>query len=234
MSAPIQLYYWPTPNGWKISIMLEELGIPYDVRFLDIGKGEQFAPDFLKISPNNRMPAIVDPDGPDNRPISIFESGAILQYLGRKFARFYPTDEARRVDVEQWLFWQVGGLGPMAGQAHHFRQYSAEKIPYAIERYTREVQRLYGVMERRLATQDYLARDYSIADIACVGWIIPHEKQGQHLDQFPRLKTWFHTIMERPAVIRGMAIGRIERERIDFATDEAARAVLFGHAPATR
>jgi GST-like protein len=149
-TAPIELYYWPTPNGWKITIMLEELGVPYEVKYVNIGKGEQFEPDFLKISPNNRMPAIVDPEGPDGKPISVFESGAILQYLGRKFGRFYPAEERARVEVEQWLFWQMGGLGPMAGQAHHFRQYAPEQVPYAIARYTNEVNRLYGVMNRRL------------------------------------------------------------------------------------
>ena len=165
-TKPIELYYWPTPNGWKITIMLEELGVPYEVKYVNIGKGEQFEPSFLKIAPNNRMPAIIDPEGPDGKPISIFESGAILQYLGRKFGKFYPADERTRVEVEQWLFWQVGGLGPMAGQAHHFRQYAPEKLPYAVDRYTNEVNRLYGVMNKRLADREFLAGDYSIADMA--------------------------------------------------------------------
>ncbi len=217
MSDTLELYYWPTPNGWKITSMLEELGVSYRVNFIDIGKGEQFEPAFLKISPNNRIPALIDPRGPDGKPISIFESGAILQYLGRKFGRFYAADERRRAEIEQWLFWQVGGLGPMAGQAHHFRQYAPDPINYAIERYTREVERLYGVLERRLADRDYLAGEYSIADIACVGWIVPHEKQGQDLIHFPRLKRWFDTVMARPAVVRGMAVGRQERERTNFA-----------------
>ncbi|RWX74760.1 glutathione S-transferase family protein [Neorhizobium lilium] len=228
MSAPIELYYWPTPNGWKISIMLEELGIPYEVRFVDIGKGEQFEPAFLQISPNNRMPAIVDPDGPEGRSISIFESGAILQYLGRKFGRFYPGDDRARTEVDQWLFWQVGGLGPMAGQAHHFHQYAPEPIAYAIDRYTAEVRRLYGVIDRRLADREYLGGAYSIADIACVGWIVPYEKQGQNLANFLHLKRWFDAVLARPAVIRGMAVGRQERERTDFAKDRKARAMLFG------
>ena len=150
MSKPIELYFWPTPNGYKIPIMLEECGLPYDIRLVDIGKGDQFKPEFLAISPNNRMPAIVDPDGPGGAPISVFESGAILQYLGRKTGRFYPAEERARVEVEQWLYWQVGGLGPMAGQCHHFRNYASEKIPYAIDRYVNEVHRLYGVMEKRL------------------------------------------------------------------------------------
>ncbi len=176
---PIELYYWPTPNGWKISIMLEECGLPYVVRPVDISKGEQFAPQFLKISPNNRMPAIVDPDGPGGRPISVFESGAILQYLGRKTGKFYPRDERARVAVDEWLFWQMGGLGPMAGQAIHFRRYAPEPIPYALARYTDEVNRLYGVMNTRLAEREFLAGRYSIADIACVGWVRLAERQGR-------------------------------------------------------
>ncbi len=223
---PIELYYWPTPNGWKISIMLEETDLPYEVRFVNIGKGEQFEPEFLKISPNNRMPAIVDPDGPDGRPISIFESGAILQYLGRKTGRFYPADERRRVEVDEWLFWQVGGLGPMAGQAHHFRQYAPEKIQYGIDRYTNEVNRLYGVMNRRLAERDYLAGEYSIADIASVGWVRSYKNQGQDLEDFPHLKRWFEAIMARPAVVRGLEIGREHRRNL--ADDKDAQKVLFG------
>lgn len=229
MTSPIHLYYWPTPNGWKISILLEELGTPYDVTFVDIGKGEQFEPEFLKISPNNRMPAIVDPDGPNGQPVSVFESGAILQYLGRKFSRFYPSDEVERIEVEQWLFWQIDGLGPMAGQAHHFRQYAPEPSLEAIDRYTKEVRRLYGVMDRQLTDRDYLGGSYSIADIACVGWIVPHEKHGQDLSDFPHLKRWFEAVMNRPAVERGMAVGRNERERTDFINDQKAQAVLFGH-----
>ena len=176
---PIELYYWPTPNGWKISIMLEECGLPYNVHSVDIGKGDQFKPDFLAISPNNKMPAIVDPDGPGGQPISIFESGAILQYLGRKTGQLYPSDERARVEVDQWLFWQMAGLGPMAGQTHHFRIYAPEPIPYAVERFTKETARLYGVMDRRLADREFLAGDYSIADIACVGWGSCWERQAQ-------------------------------------------------------
>lgn len=217
MTSQLQLHYWPTPNGWKVTIMLEELGVPYDVNFVDIVNGDQFDPAFLTISPNNRIPALVDPHGPNGEPLSIFESGAILQYLGRKFGRFYPIDDARRSRVDQWLFWQVGGLGPMAGQAHHFRDYAPERINYAIDRYTKEVTRLYRVLERQLAGNDYLAGDHSIADIACVGWIVPHEKQGQDLRQFPRLKRWFETVMARPAVQRGIFVGRAQRERTDFA-----------------
>jgi GST-like protein len=158
MSLPIELHYWPTPNGWKVSIMLEECGLPYEVKYVDILKGDQFEPDFLRIAPNNRMPAIVDPDGPDGEPVSVFESGAILQYLGRKTGQFYPQDERARIKVDEWLFWQVGGLGPMCGQAHHFRFYAREELPYAIERYTNEVARLYGVMNRQLADQDLSRR----------------------------------------------------------------------------
>ena len=229
MAAPIELYYWPTPNGWKITIMLEELGVPYEVKYVNIGRGEQFKPEFLAISPNNRMPAIIDPEGPDGKPISVFESGAILQYLGRKFGKFYPSGERERVEVEQWLFWQVGGLGPMAGQAHHFRQYAPEKIQYGIDRYTNEVNRLYGVMDKRLADRDYLAGDYSIADMACIGWVIPHKNQGQDLDEFPNLKAWFERMMARPAVQKGVEIGKEERERqASLAEDQEAQKILFG------
>ncbi|GHD06659.1 glutathione S-transferase N-terminal domain-containing protein [Tianweitania populi] len=225
-TKPIELHYWPTPNGWKVSIMLEELGIPYDLKLVNIGKGEQFEPLFLAISPNNRMPAIVDPEGPDGKPISVFESGAILQYLGRKFGKFYPTDERQRVEVDQWLFWQMGGLGPMAGQAHHFRQYAPEKIEYGINRYTNEVNRLYGVMNKRLADRDFLAGEYSIADMACVGWIKPHKNQGQDLNDFPNLKRWYEAVNARPAVERGLAVAN--EARSNLADDKDAQKVLFG------
>ncbi|MBB3978669.1 GST-like protein [Rhizobium azooxidifex] len=228
MTKPIELFFWPTPNGYKITIMLEELGVPYEVKYINIGKGEQFAPDFLKIAPNNRMPAIIDPDGPGGAPISVFESGAILQYLGRKYGRFYPKDERVRVQVEEWLFWQMGGLGPMAGQAHHFRQYAPEKIEYGIDRYTNEVNRLYGVMDRRLADHEYLAGDYSIADMASIGWVRPYENQGQTLEDFPNLKRWFDAILARPAVQRGIEVGREERERqASLADDKEAQKILF-------
>ncbi|ASY68156.1 glutathione S-transferase N-terminal domain-containing protein [Sinorhizobium fredii] len=229
MTAPIELYYWPTPNGWKITIMLEELDVPYVVKYINIGRGDQFAPDFLKIAPNNRMPAIVDPDGPGGAPISIFESGAILQYLGRKYGKFYPADERARVEVEQWLFWQVGGLGPMAGQAHHFRQYAPERIQYGIDRYTNEVNRLYGVMNKRLADRPFLAGDYSIADMAAIGWVIPHENQGQDLNDFPNLKRWFDAMLARPAVQKGIEVGKEERARQkSLAEDQEAQKILFG------
>lgn len=225
-TKPIELHYWPTPNGFKVSIMLEELGAPYEVRYVNIGRGEQFEPEFLKIAPNNRIPAIVDPDGPGGEPISIFESGAILQYLGRKFGAFYPADERARVEVEQWLFWQMGGLGPMAGQAHHFRQYAPEKIPYGIERYTNECNRLYGVLNKRLADREFIAGEYSIADMASVGWIRPYKNQGQELEDFPHLKRWFDTMMARPAVQRGIELGQEHRRNI--AGDKEAQKILFG------
>ncbi len=226
-AKPIELYYWPTPNGWKISIMLEECGLPYVVRPVDISKGEQFAAEFLAISPNNRMPAIVDPAGPGERSISVFESGAILQYLGRKTGKFYPREERARVAVEEWLYWQVGGLGPMAGQAVHFRRYAPQEIFYAIARYTDEVNRLYGVMDRRLAEHEFLAGRYSIADMAAVGWVRLAERQGQNLGDFPHLKRWFETIRARPAVKRAFAI-RVEAASAVDMRDAKVRAVLFG------
>jgi GST-like protein len=225
---PIELYYWPTPNGWKIAIMLEECKLPYEVRFVDITRGKQFDPAFLKISPNNRMPAIVDPNGPGGKPISVFESGAILQYLGNKTGRFYPRRPRERVEVEQWLYWQVGNLGPMAGQAHHFRHYAQDACAYATTRYTNEVNRIYGVMNERLADRRFLAGRYSIADMACVGWIRPYRRQGQDIEEFPHLKRWFETMMARPAVERAMALGREHRRRIEAVVkDKAAFALLF-------
>lgn len=232
MTQPaIELYYWPTPNGWKISIMLEECGLPYQVRYVDILKGDQFKADFLQIAPNNRMPAIVDADGPGGEPISVFESGAILQYLGNRTGLFYPVDPRQRSAVEQWLYWQMGNLGPMCGQAHHFRFYARDDISYATERYTNEVTRLYGVMNTQLARTEYLAGDYSIADMACIGWIKPHKRQGQNLDDFPNLKRWFDAIMARPAVIAGMALGAEFRGRPeDLKTNDEAYSILFGGA----
>jgi GSH-dependent disulfide-bond oxidoreductase len=223
----IELYYWPTPNGWKISIMLEECGLSYVVRPVDISKGEQFTAQFLAISPNNRIPAIVDPAGPGGRPVSVFESGAILQYLGRKTGKFYPHEERARVAVDEWLYWQVGGLGPMAGQAIHFRRYAPQQIIYAIARYTDEVNRLYGVMDKRLASHEFLAGRYSIADMACVGWVRLGERAGQDLAQFPHLKRWFETIRARPAVKRASAI-RVEAASAVDMRDAKVRAVLFG------
>jgi glutathione S-transferase/GST-like protein len=237
MPAPIELWFWPTPNGRKISIALEEMGLPYEVKPVNIGAGEQFRPEFLAISPNNRMPAIVDPDGPDGRPISVFESGAILQYLGRKSGRFYPSDERARVEVEQWLFWQVGGLGPMAGQTHHFRQYAPamladqRQLAYGAARYTNETNRLYGVLDKRLADRLFVAGDYSIADMAIWPWIVPWKNQGQDLDAFPRLKAWFERVGARPAVQAGQKVGEALRNNALSSRGpegDRARAVLFG------
>ena len=225
---PIQLYYWPTPNGHKITIMLEECGLPYDIIPVNIGKGDQFNPEFLVISPNNRMPAIVDPDGPGGKPIAVFESGAILQYLGRKTGKFYPSDERARVAVDEWLFWQMAGLGPMAGQAHHFRQYAPEKIQYGIDRYTNEVNRLYGVMNARLKANDFLAGDYSIADMASYPWVRPYKNQGQDLAEFPALEAWFQRMRARPAVAKAVKVGEDLRSQYNLSTDKDAQAVLFG------
>lgn len=227
-AKPIDLHYWPTPNGWKITIMLEECGLPYEIKVVNIGKGDQFKPEFLAISPNNRMPAIVDPDGPGGRPISVFESGAILQYLGRKTGKFYPTDERLRVQVEEWLYWQMGGLGPMSGQSNHFRNYAPEKLPYAIKRYVDEVHRLYGVLNNRLADREFLAGDYSIADMACVGWARGWERQGQDISEFPHMKRWLDTLNARPAVQRGFAVREDLRQQSNLATDKDAQKILFG------
>ncbi|OWY05521.1 glutathione S-transferase [Thioclava sp. F1Mire-8] len=213
----IDLFFWPTPNGWKISIALEEMGLPYETHLVDIGKGEQFQPEFLKISPNNRMPAIIDRDGPDGEPVSIFESGAILQYVARKTGQFYGETERDRIAVDEWLFWQVGGLGPMAGQAHHFLKYApklepSQDLPYAKDRYRAETGRLYGVMDRRLAENRYLAGDfYSIADMASWGWASLWEGQEQTLDDKPNLKRWLDELGERPAVKAGRALAAEKR-----------------------
>lgn len=211
--------------------MLEECGLPYKVIPVNIGQGDQFEPSFLRIAPNNRMPAIVDPAGPNGQAVPVFESGAILQYLGRKTGLYYPQNDPARAEAEQWLFWQMGGLGPMAGQAHHFRQYAPAKIDYGIERYTNEVNRLYGVMDRRLADRDFLAGDYSIADMASWPWVVPYKNQGQDLDDFPNLKKWFERVGNRPAVQRGFAVGRDLRQgTLGDKTKEAeeARKILFG------
>jgi GST-like protein len=228
MAKPIELHFWPTPNGYKITIMLEECGLPYEVRPVDIMRGAQFAPEFLAISPNNRMPAIVDPDGPGGRPIAVFESGAILQYLGRKTGKFYPAGERARVEVDQWLFWQMANLGPKAGEANHFRRYAAaEKQKYATARFVDEVNRLYGVMDRRLRDRPFLAGRYSIADMACVGWIRLAERQGETFAGFPRLTRWLARVRARPAVQRGMHVRVEEASRVDV-NDPKVRAVLFG------
>ncbi|GAB5378629.1 MAG: glutathione S-transferase N-terminal domain-containing protein [Acuticoccus sp.] len=225
---PIDLYYWPTPNGWKVSILLEELGLPYDVHYVNIGAGDQFKPDFLKIAPNNRMPAIVDPEGPDGAPISIFESGAILQYLARKHEKFYGRDERERIAVDEWLMWQMGGFGPMLGQNHHFNTYAPEDIAYAKQRYTDETHRLYGVLDRRLEGREYIADAYSIADMACVGWANGWERQQMDIAEFPNVGGWLERLKARPAVSRGMALGKDEREKMQLATNKDQQAILFG------
>jgi GSH-dependent disulfide-bond oxidoreductase len=223
----IELYYWPTPNGHKITIFLEEAGLDYRIVPVDIGAGDQFKPDFLKIAPNNRMPAIVDPSPADGgEPISVFESGAILLYLAEKTGQFLSTNLHDRKLVLEWLFWQMGGLGPMAGQNHHFTQYAPEKIPYAIDRYVRETNRLYGVLDRQLAGRDYIAGEYSIADMACYPWIVPYERQQQQLDNFPNLQRWFETMRDRPAVIRAYEQGKPYSSRPTV--NEESRKILFG------
>ncbi|MCV2871450.1 glutathione S-transferase N-terminal domain-containing protein [Defluviimonas sp. WL0050] len=231
MTAPIELYYWPTPNGWKISIALEEMGLPYNLNLVNIGAGDQFKPDFLKISPNNRMPAIVDPEGPDGEPISIFESGAILQYLARKSGKFYGSTERERVAVDQWLFWQVGGVGPMAGQAHHFLKYAPslevpQVLPYAQDRYRAEVGRLYGVLDQQLADNRFVAGEFfSIADMALWGWCSGWKGQQQTLDDKPNMKRWLDEVGARPGVQRGRAVANEKRSNLQ--DDRKAQELLF-------
>lgn len=223
----IDLYYWTTPNGHKITIFLEEAGLEFQVIPVNISKGDQFKPEFLAISPNNRMPAIVDHAPADGgAPISVFESGAILQYLAEKTGLFLPADLRGRTETMQWLFWQMGGLGPMAGQNHHFSQYAPERIPYAINRYIDETNRLYGVLDKRLADREYIAGVYSIADMASYPWIVSHKKQQQDLDDFPNLKRWFEAIRARPAVERAYALAQ-QINSAPTVSDEA-RSVLFG------
>jgi GSH-dependent disulfide-bond oxidoreductase len=228
----IQLYYWPTPNGHKITLFLEEAGLPYQIHGVNIGKGDQFKTDFLKISPNNRMPAIIDdePAG-GGSPVSVFESGAILVYLAEKAGKFLPKDVRGRFEVLQWLFWQMGGLGPMAGQNHHFSQYAPEKLPYAIERYVKETSRLYAVLDKRLADREFIAGAYSIADMASYPWIVPYERQSQKLEDFPNLKRWFESIKARPATERAYARAK-EFQTVSPASEEA-RKVLFGQSAST-
>ncbi len=228
----IDLHYWPTPNGHKITIFLEETGLPYRIVAVNIGRGEQFKEDFLAIAPNNRMPAIVDNEPQDGgAPLSVFESGAILMYLADKTGRFLPAQTRLRYDVLQWLFWQMAGLGPMAGQNHHFVGYAQEKLTYAIERYVNETARLYAVLDRRLKGRDYISDSYSIADMACYPWIVPHERQQQKLEDFPNLKRWFETIRARPAVVRAYEKGK----QINTAptVDDEARKFLFGQNAST-
>lgn len=221
----IDLHYWPTPNGWKITIALEEMGLPYRVVPVNIGRGDQFKPEFLAISPNNRMPAIVDDDPPGGgTPVSVFESGAILLYLADKTRSFIPDDLRGRTAVHEWLMWQMGGLGPMLGQANHFANYATEKLPYAIDRYMKETERLFGVMERRLADRDYLAGSYSIADMASVSWARGHERLKIDMAPFPKVARWIARLNERPAVQRGLKVGA----EMSAPLDDEARKVLFG------
>ena len=222
----IEVYSWPTPNGHKVHVMLEECGLPYRAIPVNIGAGEQFVPDFLAISPNNKIPAITDPDGPDGTPISLFESGAILLYLAAKTGRFLPLDIRQRYEVLQWLMFQMGGLGPMLGQAHHFRIYAPDKLPYAIERYSNEAKRLYSVLDRRLAKSRYVGGpDYSIADIAIFPWLRSWKNQGIDWSNHPHVKGWFDEIAARPAVMRGVEVLADLRKPL---TDDQARSVLFG------
>ncbi len=230
MTDPIDFYFWPTPNGWKIAIALEEMQLPYRVHPVNIGAGEQFEPDFLEISPNNKMPAIVDPEGPDGASISVFESGAILLYLARKTGKFYGKNERERVEVDQWLMWQMGGLGPMAGQAHHFLKYAPEMdpphdLPYAKDRYRAETARLYGVLDRRLADRDYVAGDYSIADMAIWPWASLWRGQEQKIEDFPNMQAWLARVKAREAVQKGR--GLLQEKRSDLKADKEAQKVLF-------
>ncbi|MBD2461317.1 glutathione S-transferase N-terminal domain-containing protein [Oscillatoria sp. FACHB-1407] len=228
----IDLYYWATPNGHKITIFLEEAALEYRIVPVNIGAGDQFKPDFLKIAPNNRMPAIVDHAPADSgEPISVFESGAILLYLAEKTGQFLPANVRGRKTVTEWLFWQMGGLGPMAGQNHHFVQYAPEKIPYAIDRYVRETNRLYGVLDRQLQGRAYIAGDYSIADMACYPWIVPYERQQQNLADFPNLQRWFEQMQARPAVVRAYEKG--ETFKSASTMTEESKKILFGQTAAT-
>ncbi len=231
MADPIDLFYWPTPNGWKISIALEEMALPYTLHLVDISAGAQFEPDFLKIAPNNRMPAIIDPDGPDGAPVSLFESGAILQYLARKTGQFYGTTPREQIAVDQWLMWQMGGLGPMAGQAHHFLKYAPamdppNDLPYAKNRYRNETARLYGVMDRQLAKNQYIAGDfYSIADMSVWGWASLWEGQQQTLEDKPHMARWLEEVSARPGVQKGRALAAEKRSNLQ--NDSKAQDLLF-------
>jgi GST-like protein len=230
----IDVHYWTTPNGHKITIFLEETGLPYKIIPVNIGKGEQFAREFLAISPNNRIPAIVDHDPPGGgAPVQVFESGAILVYLAEKTGKFLAKDLRTRTDAMQWLFWQMGNLGPMSGQNNHFSNYAVEKIPYAMDRYRNEVNRLYGVLNRRLADRAYLAGDYSIADMASYPWIVPYERQGQRLEDFPHVKRWFEAIKARPAVERAYAKAKEINPNLGGIRTAEERAILFGQTAAS-
>ncbi len=227
MTQPIELYFWPTPNGHKITIALEEMNLPYTIHYVNIGKGDQFAPDFLKIAPNNKMPAIVDPVSIDGEPLSLFESGAILQYLARKTGLYAGETPRQQAIIEQWLMWQMGGLGPMAGQAHHFLNYAPEDVPYGKKRYKDEVNRLYGVLNKQLEKNEFVAGAYSIADMAIYPWARLWENQAQDSAQFPALKDWLERVATRPGVERGMSVGK-EAPKTNLADDKEAQKILFG------
>lgn len=223
----IELYYWTTPNGHKVTIFLEETGLDYKIFPINISKGDQFNPDFLKFAPNNRIPAIRDLAPADGgAPLGIFESGAILEYLADKTGQFLPKEARQRFNVQQWLYWQMGGLGPMAGQNHHFVQYAPKRIPYAMERYVKETNRLYGVLNKQLEGKDYIAGDYSIADMASYPWVVPYERQQQKLEDFPNLRTWFERMAARPAVQRAYA--KAKEVNSTPTVSEDAKKVLFG------
>ena len=224
----IDIYFWPTPNGYKITVMCEEVGLKYNIIPVNIGAGDQFKPEFLKISPNNRMPAIVDPDGPDGKPIAIFESGAILMYLAEKTGKLMPSDPRGKYNVIQWLMFQMASVGPMLGQAHHFRVYAPEKLEYAIDRYTNEAKRIYNMIDKQLSQTPYIAGDYSIADIAIYPWLVPHNMQGQNLDDFPHLKKWYEGLRARPAVQAGLAAMADQLKNRPPTQDKKAWDTLFG------
>jgi GSH-dependent disulfide-bond oxidoreductase len=230
----IDLYYWTTPNGHKITMFLEETKLPYKIIPINIGKGEQFQADFLAVSPNNRIPALVDhaPEG-GGAPLSVFESGAMLVYLAEKTGKFLPAKGAARYDAMQWLFWQMGGLGPMSGQNNHFKNYAVDKLPYAVDRYLKETNRLYGVLNKRLADREFVAGDYSIADMASYPWIVPWERQGQNIDDFPHLKRWLETIRERPATKRAYELAKEVNPNAGGIRTEEERAILFGQTAAS-
>ncbi|HTJ57484.1 MAG TPA: glutathione S-transferase N-terminal domain-containing protein [Devosiaceae bacterium] len=226
-TKPIDVYYASTPNGHKVTIMLEELGVPYELKFIRIGRGDQFKPEFLAISPNNKIPAIVDPEGPDGTAISIFESGAILKYLGQKFGQFYPTAPREQVKVDEWLFWQMAGFGPMLGQNNHFSRYAPEKVPYAIKRYSDETHRLYRVLNAQLEGKDFITGQYSIADIATIAWSNGYERYGIELAEFPHFAAWNARMNARPAVQRALAIVVPPEQENNLANDKEAQSVLF-------
>jgi GST-like protein len=225
----IDIYFWPTPNGYKITVMCEEVGLKYNIIPVNIGAGDQFKPEFLKISPNNRMPAIVDHDGPDGKPIAIFESGAILMYLAEKTGKLMPSDPRGKYNVIQWLMFQMASVGPMLGQAHHFRVYAPEKLEYAMNRYTNEAKRIYNVIDKKLGETPYLAGDYSIADIATYPWLVPHNMQGQNLDDFPNLRKWYDGLRARPAVQAGFAAMADQLKNRPPTQDKKAWDTLFGN-----